>query len=125
MGFSSRRALHCVPLLLAVLSLAGVVALLAWDIHPQFLPTISHALLGAFPLSMIGFAWLARHAAQGASFSEWVKAALLAAAFFFWAANQCLREMRAATICNDIAIALFVLDLVWVIAGRISVAAGE
>jgi hypothetical protein len=116
MGFSPRSTLHGVPLLLAVLSLAGIVALLAWDIRPQYFPANSHAVLGAFPLAMIGFAWLARQAFQNASCREWLKASLLAAAFFFWAANQCVRDAHAATICNDIAIALFVLDLVVVIA---------
>ena len=121
MGFSPRSILHGIPLLLAGFSLAGIVALLAWDIHPQHFPANSHAVLGAFPLAMIGFAWLARQAFQNASCREWLKAALLAAAFFFWAVNQCLRDAHAATICNDIAIALFVLDLVVVIAPERSV----
>ena len=121
MGFSPRSTLHGVPLLLAVFSVAGIVALLAWDIYPQHFPANSHSVLGAFPLAMIGLAWLARQAFQNASGREWLKAALLAAAFFFWAANQCVRDAHAATICNDIAIALFVLDLAVVIAPERSV----
>jgi hypothetical protein len=101
---------------MAVFSLAGTVALLAWDLRPRYFPPGTHAALGAFPLAMIGLAWLARHAVRNASPREWLKAALLAAAFFFWAANQCLRDAHAATICNDVAIALFVVDLVVVIA---------
>ena len=116
MGSSPRSALHRVPQLLAVFSLAGIVFLLAWDIRPQHFPANSHPVLGAFPLAMIGLAWLAHHGGQNASRREWLKAALLAAAFFFWAANQYLRDVHAATICNDIAIALFVFDLVVVIA---------
>jgi len=116
MGSLPRSTLHGIPLLLALLSLVGIVALLAWDVLPQHFPAGSHPVLGVFPLAMIGFAWLARHAVQNASWPEWLKAALLAAAFFFWAANQGLRDAHAATICNDIAIALFVLDLVIVIA---------
>jgi|SRR5579863_1548458 len=117
MSLSRRSTFRGISRLLAALSLVGTVALLAWDIRPHHFPPDSHAALGAFPLAMIGFAWLAHQGVQNASRREWLKAALLAAAFFFWAANQCLRDVHAATICNDIAIALFVLDLVVVIAG--------
>jgi hypothetical protein len=65
---------------------------------------------------MIAFAWIAHHAAQRRSRRSWFKAALLAVAFLFWATNQCLGDTHAATVCNDIAIALFVLDLLWIIA---------
>lgn len=117
MDISPHRMLHGMSRLLAVISLAGIVGLLAWDIRaPQHFPANSHAVLGAFPLATIGLAWLTRQAVRSATRRDWLKAALLAAAFFFWAANQCLRNAHSATICNDIAIALFVLDLVIVIA---------
>lgn len=48
---------------------------------------------------------------------EFVKALLLAIAFLFWAANQLWPALRQATLFNDIAIALFVLDVFLVIAG--------
>jgi hypothetical protein len=48
---------------------------------------------------------------------EFVKAILLSIAFFFWAANQLWPDLRAATLFNDIAIALFVLDVFFVIVG--------
>jgi hypothetical protein len=40
-----------------------------------------------------------------------VKAILLAVAFLFWAANQLWPELPQATLFNDLAIALFVLDV--------------
>jgi hypothetical protein len=107
-----------VPLSLAAITLASVCALLVWDVRPQSFPPNAHALLGALPLAMIAFAWLAHHAAQRSSLRDWIKAALLAAAFLFWAANQCLSNLRVATVCNDLAIALFVLDLLLIIAAR-------
>jgi hypothetical protein len=55
---------------------------------------------------------------SGATLRDWLKTALLAAAFLFWAANQCLSDARAAILCNNIAIALFILDIVLVIALR-------
>jgi hypothetical protein len=110
----SRRRI--VPLLLAAITLPCLCSLLIWDVRPKLFPPNAHALLSAFPLVMIAFAWLAHHAAQRGSPRDWLKAALLAAAFLFWATNQCLRDPRAATVCNDIAIALFVLDLLCIIA---------
>jgi hypothetical protein len=105
-----------VPLFLTSITIASLCALLIWDVRPEIYPPNAHALLSSFPLTMIAFAWLTHHAVQRVSRRDWLKAALLAAAFLFWAANQCLRNPRAATVCNDIAIALFVLDLVCIIA---------
>jgi Flp pilus assembly protein protease CpaA len=46
-----------------------------------------------------------------------VKAIMLAAAFMFWAANQLWPDIRQATLFNDIAVALFVLDVFLVMIG--------
>lgn len=115
MGAFLRGWFQTVPVLLAAITLVGIAALLLWDFRPQMFPANAHAVLGAFPLVMIAFAWLAHHAGRRASGRDWMKAAVLAAAFLFWAANQCVRDPRTATVCNDIAIALFVLDLFFVI----------
>jgi len=48
---------------------------------------------------------------------EFLKAILLAVAFLFWAANQFWPDLPQATLFNDIAIALFVLDIFLVILG--------
>jgi hypothetical protein len=48
---------------------------------------------------------------------ELVKVILLAAAFAFWAANQLWPNSPLATLWNDIAIALFVLDVLLAIVG--------
>ena len=48
---------------------------------------------------------------------ELVKATMLAAAFMSWAANQLWPQLHQATLLNDIAIALFVLDVFLVIMG--------
>jgi hypothetical protein len=42
---------------------------------------------------------------------------MLAVAFLFWAANQLWPDLRQATLFNDIAIALFVLDVFLVMIG--------
>jgi len=48
---------------------------------------------------------------------EFAKAIMLAAAFLFWAANQLWPALPQATLFNDIAIALFVLDVFLVMVG--------
>ena len=111
------RAHRAVPVILGILSLASVCALLTWDAIPRFFPPRAHDVLGAFPLAMIAFAYLAYQAAHRPALLEVVKAALLAIAFLFWAANQLWPNIPQATLFNDIAIALFVLDVFLVMIG--------
>ncbi len=110
------RAHRTLPLMLGVVTLISVGVLIAWDIDPRLFPARAHDFLAAFPLAMIAFAYLVYQAARQAK--EWKpRAALLASAFLFWAANQLWPGLHAATLFNDIAIALFVLDVFFVIAG--------
>jgi hypothetical protein len=48
---------------------------------------------------------------------EFLKAVMLAVAFLFWGANQLWPNLPQATLFNDIAIALFVLDVFLVMLG--------
>jgi hypothetical protein len=48
---------------------------------------------------------------------ELLKAVLLSIAFFLWAANQLWPDFPQATLFNDLAIALFVLDVFFVMIG--------
>jgi hypothetical protein len=108
MSMGHQRA---VPLGLGVVTLAGVGLLLIWDFSPNLFPASAHDFLGAFPLAMIACVWLIHEVMRRAARAEVVKAILLAAAFFFWAANQLWPTLRQATLYNDIAIALFVFDV--------------
>ena len=66
---------------------------------------------------MIALAYLAYQAAHRPAPLEMVKAVLLAIAFLFWAANQLWPDIPQAMLFNDIAIALFVLDVFLVMIG--------
>lgn len=110
----SRRSL---PVLLGLAALASVGVLLAWDLSPQLFPPRAHDFLGAFPLAMIAIAYLVYQAAHRPARKELFKAILLAIAFLFWSANQLWPSLPQATLCNDIAIALFVLDVFLVMIG--------
>ena len=67
---------------------------------------------------MIAFAYLIYQTTHRPALIEIVKAILLAVAFLFWAANQLWPDSHQATLFNDIAIGLFVLDAFLVIVGR-------
>jgi hypothetical protein len=105
------------PVTLGAITLASVVALLAWDLFPNWFPVHAHDILGALPLALIAVAYLAYQAARKPGKAEVLKAVLLALAFFFWAGNQLWPLAACSTLLNDLAIALFVLDLFFVLIG--------
>jgi hypothetical protein len=119
------RAHRVVPVILGLFTLGGVGALFTWDAFPEHFPARAHDFLSAFPLAMIAFAYLVYQSAHRPPFREWLKAAMLAAAFFFWAANQLWPDSRHAVLFNDIAIGLFVLDVFLVTIGWPAASADE
>jgi hypothetical protein len=100
-----------------VATLGVVVLLLVQDAVPRMFPAGSHEVLNAFSLAAIAVAYLIFQWARGSEAKEWLKAILLAAAFLFWAANQYWPRLAQAGLFNDIAIALFVLDVFLAMAG--------
>jgi peptidoglycan/LPS O-acetylase OafA/YrhL len=108
---------RAMSMVLGVLTLVSLGTLLAWDINPKFFPIRAHGFLAAFPLAMIAIAYLFYQSARRPSAKEFLKALMLAIAFLFWAANQFWPDLPQATLFNDIAIALFVLDVFLVIIG--------
>jgi hypothetical protein len=105
------------PISLGILTLLSSVVLLVWNVRPGLFPERAHDVLGALPLALIAVAWLVQQAVRRASWRDVVKAVLLAAAFLFWAANQLWPELPQATLFNDIAIVLFVLDVFFALVG--------
>ncbi len=111
------RAHQALPLLLAVLTLVSVFVLLVWDAAPALFPPHAHDWLGAAPLALIAVAYLVYQSIRRPGPQELFKAVLLAIAFLLWAANQLWPASPRANLYNDLAIALFVLDVFFVIAG--------
>jgi hypothetical protein len=105
------------PVILGVVALVSVVLLLLWDARPSLFPARAHDVLGAFPLATIAIAYLWYQGEHRLSTADAAKAITLAVAFLFWAANQFWPNLPQATLFNDIAIALFVLDVFGVIVG--------
>ena len=111
------RVHRAAPVILGTITLIAAGVLLVRDAFPQHFPAGSHAILSALPLAMIAFAYLVYQAAHRPPLRELVKAVLLAAAFLFWAANQFWPHVSQATLFNDVAIGLFVLDVFLVMIG--------
>ena len=111
------RAHRAIPEIIGAITLATVAVLFAWDVFPGLFPPRAHDFLGALPLALIALAYLACQIIHRPAPLELVKAIMLAVAFLFWAANQLWPDIPLATLFNDIAIALFVLDVFLVIVG--------
>ena len=110
-------AQRALPAALGVITLAGVGVLFVWDAFPRLFSANAHDFLAAFPLAMIALAYLVYQAVHRPAPMEFVKALLLATAFILWAANQFWPDLSYATLFNDLAIALFVLDVFLVMIG--------
>ena len=117
MQIASYRPGTLLSLVLGVITLAAVVLLFAVDAAPRLLPAGSHDTLAAFSLAMIACAYVIFQMARHRALAELVKTILLAAAFLFWAANQIWSNLPQASLFNDVAIGLFVLDVFFVILG--------
>ena len=111
------RAHRALAVVLGVVTLASVVILFVWDAQPGWFPARTHDYLGAFSLTMIAVAYLVYQLAHRPPAKELAKAVMLAVAFLFWAANQLWPNAPQATLLNDVAIALFVLDVFLVMIG--------
>jgi peptidoglycan/LPS O-acetylase OafA/YrhL len=112
----SRRR-RIIPAALGLVTLISAAVLLATDINPKLLPGRAHDILATFSLTTIAIAYLLYQCAHRPVAKEFAKAILLAVAFLFWAANQLWPDSAQATLFNDIAITLFVLDVFLVIVG--------
>ena len=111
------RAHRTAPAALGALALTSVVVLFVRDTRPASFALRAHDFLGALPLALIACAYLVYQTVRRPGAGEILKATLLASAFLLWAANQFWPDAPYATILNDFAIALFVLDVFLVIIG--------
>ena len=117
-SFLFKPSRKSVPLIAIIAALAGAATLLAWDACPARFPARSHDYLSTFALTLTAVALLLYRAVKWSGPLDFGKTLLLAAAFLFWAANQFWPDSPRATLFNDIAIGLFVLDVFFLIAAR-------
>jgi hypothetical protein len=98
--------------LLGVVTLLSVGLLMLWDALPRRFPPRAHEVLSAFSLALIALACLVHRLELRPTATALARTSVLAAAFFFWSANQLWPEFSRALLLNDLAVALFVLDVV-------------
>lgn len=117
MSIRADRKLRVPAVILGVLTLLAGAGLLLQDAVPGLFEARSHNRLSAFALAAIAIAYLIHQYARRREPGELLKAILLAAAFLFWAANQLWPSLPQATLFNDLAVGLFVLDVFLAILG--------
>jgi hypothetical protein len=105
------------PASTGVLALLSVGALLICDASPAHFPANVHDTLATLPLILAATALVLLQAVRRARLAEWAKATILAVAFLFWGASQIWVDRTIAMLFNDIAVALFVLDVVLAVFG--------
>ena len=103
-----------------VLALTGVVALLVTDIvhHLSFSPL--HAHLDAWPLTAIGLSYIILQFAGNRNRADQVKGIFLGIAFLLWGGEQLVPPSQMATVMDEGAITIFVVDVSFIIWSRIS-----
>ena len=102
-----------------VLALSSGALLLFTDLPWPVLHHLAHAPVSAVPLLFIGLASLGFQFVVRPKRLGLLKALIVSAAFLFWGIDQLLPTGRIATTLGDVVIALFVLDLGWMMLDRL------
>ena len=112
-----RKLLYPLTWVIVVAALFAGVALLASDVFATVLP---HAPVSASPLLLIGAAYLGFQALTRPKPLDLLKALIVSAAFILWGIDQLLPQGWFATTLGDVVIALYVLDLGWMMLASLS-----
>jgi len=100
---------------LAILALAASVALLIGNTQLGILARLPAVAISAAPLLLVGTSFLILQLVIRPRWMELLKNALLAATFLLWGAIQLMPQNAAAIWLGNVVIALYVLDLSWII----------
>ncbi len=116
------NALRWISYGLAILALAAGIALLIGDAILRTLPRLPAAAISAAPLLLVGASFLIMQPIIRPRFAELLKNVLLAATFLLWGVIQLIPRNAMSVRLGNVVIALYVLDLAWVVLGtKISV----
>lgn len=110
-----KNALRWISYVFAVFALAASAALLLTDGGIGTRLKLQAATISGASLLLVGAAFLILQPVTRPRFVEFVKNALLAATFLLWGAIQFLPQNAASLRLGNVVIALYVLDLAWVI----------
>ena len=113
--------LRWVSHVLAVLALAAGMGLLIGDAKMWTLLGLPPGVISAAPLLLVGTSFLFLQPIIRPRLMELLKNLLLAVTFLLWGAAQFMPQNTVSKRLGNVVIALYVLDLAWVILGsRIS-----
>jgi hypothetical protein len=107
------KPLRWAAIAFAVMALVGSIGLLASDARLGM--TFSASAASAAPLLLIGASFLIAQPVLRPRRTELLKNVLLAAAFILWGVVQLMGKNHLSRNLGDVVIALYVLDLAWVI----------
>lgn len=110
-------ALRWISYILAILALAAGAALLIGDAKPGDISRLSTAAISAAPLLLVGASFLILQPIIRPRSAELLKNVLLAGTFLLWGTIQLMPQNTMSKRLGNIVIALYVLDLAWVILG--------
>jgi len=114
-SFSMNLLLRWLAMALGAIAAAGIAALLATDAQIHVPLAFSASAISAAALLLIGVSFLIVQAIQRPSLTELLKNALLAGAFLLWGVVELMRRSDLSKKLGDVVIALYVVDLAWVI----------
>jgi hypothetical protein len=107
--------LRCSTIALAVLALAAGVVLLANDTKMAAYLGLSSTAISAAPLLLIGVAFVIFQPLAHPRWKDLLKNLLLAGTFILWGIIQLMPQTALSLRLGNLVIALFVLDLAWII----------
>jgi hypothetical protein len=102
---------------LTILALTAGIALLIGDTKPGILSGLPAAAISASPLLLIGTSFLIMQPIIRPRLGELLKNVLLAATFLLWGVIQLMPQNGMSIRMGNVVIALYVLDLAWIILG--------
>ena len=102
---------------LAILAVGAGAALLLADAKPGILSNLPAAAISSAPLLLVGTAFLILQPVLRPQWMDLFKNALLAATFLLWGAIQFMPRNIVSLRLGNLVIALYVVDLAWLILG--------
>jgi hypothetical protein len=112
--------IYALSTLFFILALAGVVVLVATDVLHHYDVSLLHQHLDSVPLTMIGLSCITMHLGSNCNRAEKLKGVFLGIAFLLWGGEQLIPPSRLATFMDEGAVAIFVIDVSFVIWSRLS-----
>ena len=110
-----RTSFRKLSALLLVSALAGMAALLVFDVWNRLSLTLFHQRMGALSFMLIGASYIGLQLGEDRRWSDRIKRMLLGLGFFLWGGEQFLSPGPLVTVMDSLVVLIFVSDLSLVI----------